>query len=415
MDYLEKLLKSCLDDNIEEVISILDKDKSLLNKTKNSKGFNIPSLLQFTILGESFKVADYLLSIGLDINKKNFEGDLDCNAPIMHQIIIADSYEFEGTKYPEVINTKCLEYCIKNNININLEDDKGYTALDIALYYNHYTACELLSKNNGKHSKLYFKEYLFDLKSKKKSKSFYKIYPHLKNLEIYDCIETKCVFKNKKELPKYHYEINRSMNNYKNAPNYPLSLGFLNNEFIDYPYLINQKDYLGRTPLDFAIETKHDLAEKFLKEKGAKTSQELNHIEINDPKHDLLRQFIFELNFEKIKEIENIAKTINKIYKEKYIETASHELFFDNFDEEKREILEYFLNNEANFNIYSEIPCILIGAERCLQTNSNIERELLIDIIRFAIEKGYNKDLEDYRGKSLTKNYSWIIDKINIK
>ncbi|MFN8674204.1 MAG: ankyrin repeat domain-containing protein [Candidatus Sericytochromatia bacterium] len=282
-DNFKKLCRS--NNNNFEEISKIPNLSNFIDGIKENGKYRKMSELTFAILNQNYELSDLLFNLGADINFEH-EGSEKYSVALIHDIIEAELdtfYVFQCSEYPEVIETKILEYAIKKGVDINKSDGRGYTPLDWCIEYNHYTGAEILVKNGAKHSKYFFKSKIEKIyEDKKNLKGYFKVYPHLENLSIDDCIDTVKTYKKPKIYP-FQYELDRIYRGSQreiidkngNSLYLPQGIGFIESLLKDDRADVNEKDDKGRTPLDYAIELGNTVAEKFLRENGGKLSSEL--------------------------------------------------------------------------------------------------------------------------------------------
>lgn len=275
------LLDICINGNLEDLKNFKQLEK-FINGYKTN--YNIP--LISTIINKNFTLADYLISKGANLNLE-FNDSKPYKIHIINSIIemeVDTFYVLDCLEYPEKIDSESLEYIIKKGVNINKVDGRGYTPLDWTIEYNHFTGAKILSAVGAKHSKYFFQEKLKSILEDQDLESYNTIYPHLENLIKNDCLETKKTYIKPKHYA-FHYELDRIINNSKrlhkslktNEYFYPEpDLGFLEN--VLKRANINEKDALGRTPVDYALELGHKKAVDYLKNFGGKTSKELENL-----------------------------------------------------------------------------------------------------------------------------------------
>ncbi|MFN8671082.1 MAG: hypothetical protein U0457_03240 [Candidatus Sericytochromatia bacterium] len=255
--------------NLNEIKNILEK-YSFANGLEDDTISQLPIYL--SLINKREDIAKTLLEYGADINKSfgyitnNFiygEDDMySFHMPIISHLIqyqsdnigsIANSLK-EATKMLK--DTKEIEFLINNNCDINKTDIRSYTPLDRAYSVSHLPAIRLLKKYKAKHSKRFIeKKAHFHFNNEQISKLDYLDIPYID-----------------KSPPPFHLEIQRTFRNYK-INREPLEVGFLLGK--EEKHDKNQKDWKGRTPLDFALEIGHHVAVEYLKSIGAKTSSEL--------------------------------------------------------------------------------------------------------------------------------------------
>jgi ankyrin repeat protein len=215
-----------------------------------------------------YYMIEYILINGANPNKNYNKtySDGSCIYPLISHLIESD-YEyandvdnFETLEEMELFlkDTKTLELLIKYGADVNKPREDGFTPLDTAIMMHHKHATKLLKKHGAKYSKRFIDE---------KYPSYFPKKDHSNE----EYIITVWI---DKTLPPLHREIRRIYNNLKSF-NEDLGLGFLSKKInvnLDNP---NEKDYLGRTAVDYAIELNHHLAVDYLRSVGGKTSKEL--------------------------------------------------------------------------------------------------------------------------------------------
>ncbi|MFN8671077.1 MAG: hypothetical protein U0457_03215 [Candidatus Sericytochromatia bacterium] len=282
MEEYYNFLSLCQNGDLEK-ISKMPNLLEFINGVKQDNKYKISSPLVVAINNNNFDIAEYLIKLGDNINFEYLYSE-EYLISLIHSIIDCEAdyfYVNQCLEYPKIIDTKSLEYAIKKGANINKEDGRGYTPLDWCIEYNHYIGAEILFKNGAKHSKYFFKAKIEKIyEDKKNLKGYFKVYPHLENLSIDDCIDTVKTYKPPKIYP-FQYELDRIYRGSQreiidkngNSLYLPQDIGFLENVLKRAD--INEKDDKGRTPLDYAIELGNTVAEKFLRENGGKLSSEL--------------------------------------------------------------------------------------------------------------------------------------------
>lgn len=204
------LLKDfCQKENIKAVDSILGDSPDLIDGEKSSNGFPLLTPLSIALLNHKLKMAKHLLDKGTDINQKLILEKVKTNLLNTLVELEAEVFYEQENKYPQKIYIKNLEFAIENNIYINEYDEKGYTALDIALKSDHYSGANYLYSVRFKHSRKMFNEFDFKNKKGNELKYYQTAYPYLKGLKSSDCVKTVDYYVYPKELPSCHRELDR--------------------------------------------------------------------------------------------------------------------------------------------------------------------------------------------------------------
>lgn len=257
------IIVACRDNDVEYLKNNLNKD--IIDGFKMSDGFIPPTPLQWALGYSSKEAAIFLLENGSDPNQlmsMGTRGEEMYYVPILNVLVYSqtgDGRVESRQEYYHMLekNLPMLELLIKFGANVNGAGENGYTPLDYAVEHNHPYAKKLLKKHGALHSKRFIDE-------------SYKTYYRKEPSDKIKFIETKFV---DKRLPPYHHDIKWEHHNYKNR-GMELTIGWMEDYYtrgID----INQKDWKGRTPLDFALELGHHVAVEFLRKHGGKTSKEL--------------------------------------------------------------------------------------------------------------------------------------------
>jgi ankyrin repeat protein len=224
-------------------------------------------------------VLDIFLLASLSSRKKDiFKFLLDNGANpngIMHRqkyfvplisMYIEDDYDyandvdnFEKIKDMNIYlsNTEMLELLIEVGADVNKPSEYGLTPLDHAVRSRHRWAVKVLKKHNAVFSKNFLDE------------SYIKYYPK-KDPYKEKYIVTEWV---DKTLTPFEREIDRIHRNHLRGCE--LDLGFLPEKY-SYGFNPNQKNYLGRTALDYALELNYQIIIDYLRSVGGKTSKELD-------------------------------------------------------------------------------------------------------------------------------------------
>lgn len=260
--YLEAL-KICRNKSLEEVKLFFEKNLKYING-ENEFYYGITPLF-VALEKKRDDIVSYLLDIGADPNKNigqienKIYGDDDINIPEPTiNCLISSETDTSGDetrkKYNERLNnTKAMEILIKKGADVNKPNSAGYTPLDKCVYYKHKPAEKLLKKYGAKHSKRFVDNEIEESKEINKKKIEYLNIPYIN-----------------KNPPAFHNIIQKTFYYYKFMGS-PLLLGDLKEKKYDK----NQKDWKGRTPLDFALEIGHHVAVDYFRSIGAKTSKEL--------------------------------------------------------------------------------------------------------------------------------------------
>ena len=146
----------------------------------------------------------------------------------------------------------------KANFN-DYDSQQGFTTLDFCYENNHLPAYKFLENLGALHSKFFLTLY-----SKNDDNLKYL-------LESNKYLETEKSIK--PYIPNIHELIYWQIKNYKEYKSV-ITIDRLKS-FLNDGQNPNEKDYLGRTALDYAIELGHHLAVDYLRSVGAKTSTEL--------------------------------------------------------------------------------------------------------------------------------------------
>ena len=166
--YFLPLFKACKEGDIDEIEELIKKGADINNscsamvmnpKTKKYK-LKSSTLLMETIKCRQFKVAEYLVKQGADVNKENSDGV----TPIMTAIILSDDTEFlefllkhkAKIEHVDLLgNTplsgavavgrkKSVKVLLNNGVDPNVATKKGYTPVMIAVLANRVEIFQML-------------------------------------------------------------------------------------------------------------------------------------------------------------------------------------------------------------------------------------------------------------------------------
>lgn len=239
-------------------------------KFKDSK-FQISDFLPTSLQSKNVEIFNFLLEKGADVN---FLSSLSNYSPVLSDLIVLnrdrannnankeETIEIADESVQNILKESAdmIKLLIEKGADINKPDGNGFTPLDIAHQNDHQTAFEILLKLGAKFSQRHFNEYLSD-----ENKKYFNIIEN-------DCIKTEWI---DKTMPMLHTDIEKEVgckiNFNKNIDLKRISYHVENIRNLD----INQKDWKGRTALDYAIELEHDLAIEYLEKHGAKRASEL--------------------------------------------------------------------------------------------------------------------------------------------
>lgn len=262
------LLRACIKNDLDTVKQYLDKGDYINGIYYEGKPYYTLPLFE-SLINRSKEVSLYLLENGADPNKEIYYWTKpnDEDEPGYYLVLLTALIRFQAgdgnndsrQEYYNMLDNlyPFLELLVNYGADVNKAGEDGYTALDYAVEYNHPNAKRLIKKKGGLHSKRFVD-------------TEYKIYYRKEPTDKIKYIETKFV---NKKLPPFHHDIKWEYKNYKDR-GIPLNIGFMQ-IYCDKGIDINQKDWKGRTPLDYAIDLGHHIAVDFLRQHGGKTSQEL--------------------------------------------------------------------------------------------------------------------------------------------
>lgn len=268
MNNYNNLLSILNENNLENIKLFFSNNISYIDGYIEKEQFLPP--LYIVLKKEQLEIANCLIELGANPNKcfrktNNFiYGDDDkfsIDQPIISSLInyLADTSGDEPLKIykKRLSNTNSIEFLIKNGADVNKPEGMSYTPLDNAVFSRHRPAIKLLKKFGAKHSKRFIEtQAIYYLGNKiDLSKIEYLDIPYID-----------------KKPPIFHASIQRTFENYK-YDNDVLKLDSL--YYMEKKYDKNQKDWKGRTPLDFAEEIGHHVAVEYLLSIGAKRSSEL--------------------------------------------------------------------------------------------------------------------------------------------
>ncbi|MFN8674206.1 MAG: hypothetical protein U0457_19250 [Candidatus Sericytochromatia bacterium] len=241
----EKIYKAIDTKNFNEFIIIV---KMYLDKYKNTIVYDdiLDILIRYSKV--DIKMIDFILNNGAN---PNFMLDKEGLNPLIISMGI-DFYNYKEYII-ETIDTKKLELLVKYGADVNKSTNRGWTPLDEAVAMENHLAEDYLKSLGAKHSKVFL---------------FSDLYTHFKkNLDIEneEYIDT-FISDDFIELPILHNEIRRTASD--NCDRF-----FTKN--IKDGADVNELDYKNRTPLDYAIEKNHFIAQEILRENGGKLSSEL--------------------------------------------------------------------------------------------------------------------------------------------
>jgi ankyrin repeat protein len=262
--YLD-LLKACKNGNLEKLEYFYNLNSSFIFGSEDKYKNEYNPLFQ-SIYYDNFTLVEYLLSKGVDSNKPSYVS-YTFMTPLNFLLSLKDiraGNEETADIINKKLNNQIMHSLIKFGADVNKENEYGYTPLDLSILYEHIPVIDYLILNEAKFSKKF-------VSNNRNISKISKIFKEVNILEKIGIIETKFIEEDYE--PVLHSVIRVDMNYHIDFA-HKLTTDLLK-EHINEDLNPNEKDSKNRTSLDYAIELGHTEAVKFLREHGAKTSEEL--------------------------------------------------------------------------------------------------------------------------------------------